>query len=545
MELRDYQLEMVDTVFDYICNKEGNPVVSAPGGVGKSLAMNAIMRRAVEEYPGTRVMSLVHDAKIIEQNYKSMKAFWPRASVGIYSSGLKRRDTQHPIIYAGIQSVAKRAHEFGKIHIVVIDEADMVSPKETTLYQKFIDALKTVNPKLKVIGFTATAYRMGVGCLTELDLWDEVVLDLTKGDRFNQFVDEGFLKPLITKKACVEADVTNIAMKGNDFDEKSMQEAMDTDELNEAVISECIRYGSDRNHWLVFASGVKHGVKLAKLFNSKGVPAIMLSGEDSMEDRERGEADFRNGKYRVLVNVGLYSRGWDMVDLDLIAIVRATQSTQWWVQALLRGTRKSKIAQNCLVLDFCGNTRRLGPVNMPLVPLPRRKGQEVKGECPVKECPQCHSYIHTRVMVCSDCGYIFPPPKTIEKKASTDEIMHRDIPVEPVVDEFKVLGVRFKPTISKKGMEYLSVGYSIGTYTFQEAKFFHSGSMRELERWWKHRGGQFPVPSTPQEAADRSGELRTPSMIRVDVTPSNKYPRVLGCEFDETPEDAEEIDIPF
>ncbi len=545
MQLRDYQHEMVDTVFDYICNKAGNPVVSAPGGVGKSLAMNAIMRRAVEEYPGTRVMSLVHDAKIIEQNYKSMKAFWPKASVGIYSSGLKRRDTQHPIIYAGIQSVAKRAHEFGKIHIVVIDEADMVSPKETTLYQKFIDALKAVNPKLKVIGFTATAYRMGVGCLTELELWDEVVLDLTKGDRFNQFVDEGFLKPLITKKACVEADVTNIAMKGNDFDEKSMQEAVDTDELNEAVISECIRYGSDRNHWLVFASGVKHGHKLAKLFNSKGVPAIMLSGEDSMEDREHGEADFRDGKYRVLVNVGLYSRGWDMVDLDLIAIVRATQSTQWWVQALLRGTRKSKIATNCLVLDFCGNTRRLGPVNMPLIPLPRRKGQEVKGECPVKECPQCHSYIHTRIMVCGDCGYIFPPPKTIEKKASTVEIMHRVAPVEPVVDEFKVLGVRYKPTVSKAGIAYLSVGYSIGTYTFNEAIFFQSGGARHLKLWWEHRGGQLPLPTSPQEAADRSGELRTPSMIRVDVTPQNKYPKVLGCEFDETPDDVEEIDIPF
>jgi DNA repair protein RadD len=541
---RAYQDDIYNAVFEYLFEKEGNQVVASPGGTGKSHVMNRIIKTLVTKWPGTRVISLVHDAKVIGQNHASMLKYWPKAPAGVYSAGLKRKEAHYPITFAGIQSVAKKAEQIGKLHIIIVDECDLVSPKEETLYQRFIADCKKLNPALRVVGFTATPYRLGMGCLTNSDLWDEISIDLTRTEKFNWFVDHGFLSPLVTKRACAEIDITNISMRGGEFDEKEMQEAADTDELNAAVVSECIKYGHDRNHWLVFASGVKHGHKLAKMFNSRGVPAVMLSGADSMEYREEMEDKFRAGEFRVLVNVGLYGRGWDFPALDLVAWARATQSVSLWVQGNVRLTRTHPDKKNGLVLDFAGNTRRLGPVNDPVVPAPRRKGQDVKGEAPVKECPQCFSYLHTRTTICPDCGYVFPPPKTIEKKAANEEIMKQAIPVEPVIDDFKVLGVRFKPTVSKKGLEYLSVGYSIGTYTFQEAKFFHSGSMKDLERWWKHRGGLFPVPSTPQEAADRSGELRTPSMIRVDMTPGNKYPKVLGCEFGESPDDAADIE-PF
>jgi DNA repair protein RadD len=207
------------------------------------------------------------------------------------------------------------------------------------------------------------------------------------------------------------------------------------------VVDECIRYGKDRKHWLVFSSGVKHGHKLAKLFNSRGVPTLMLSGEDSMAVREAGEDAFKAGTVRCLVNCGLYGRGWNMPALDMIAWVRATQSTALWVQGTVRGTRTAPGKTSCLVLDFAGNIRRLGPINDPVVPRPRRKGDEVKGEAPLKECPQCFSYLHTRTMVCPDCGYVFPPPSSIKKTASTDSILReRDKP--PQVEDIKVLGVR-------------------------------------------------------------------------------------------------------
>lgn len=530
-DLREYQTEMEEAVFEYLFTKSGNPVVAAPGGVGKSHVMNRIIKRAVTGWSGTRVLSLVHDQKIIDQNCNSMLKYWPLAPVGIYSAGLKRRDTYDTIIYAGIQSVAKRARELGKFHLVIIDECDLVSSKEETLYQKLINDLKQMNPMLRVIGFTATPYRLGTGCLTNIDMWDEICIDMTKTDRFNEFIRAGYLSPLVTKRTIAEIDITDIAMKGGDFDEKQMQEAADKDELNKAVVEECVRYGADRKHWLVFSSGVKHGHKLAKLFNARGVSAVMLTGDDTVAYREEMEDKFRSGEFRCLVNCGLYGRGWDFPALDLLAWARATQSVALWVQGCVRGTRRASGKTNCLILDFAGNIRRLGPVNDPVVPAPRRKGDAEKGEAPVKECPQCHSYLHTRTMECPDCGYVFPPPQTIQKTASSDQILASSA---PVIDDFRVLSVRYKPTISKNNNYYLKVTYGVGTAMFNEFLFFDSGNhlvQRRNKAWWLHRGGNLPIPVGTDEAAERAEkELFTPSIIRVDI--SKKYPDVLGCDFD-------------
>ncbi len=380
-------------------------------------------------------------------------------------------------------------------------------------------------------------------------MWDKVVIDLTKGERFNWFIENGYLAPLTTKKTAKEIDVTNIAMKGGEFDEKSMQEVADTDELNKAVVEECIRYGADRKHWLVFSSGVKHGHKLAKLFNSKGVPTVMLSGEDTMKHRQEQEELFRNGEVRCLVNCGLYGRGWNFQALDLIAWVRATQSTALWVQGTVRGTRTAQDKTDCLVLDFAGNIRRLGPINDPVIPAPRRKGDAVKGEAPVKECPQCFSYIHTRIMVCPDCGYVFPPPSTIKKTASDEDIM-KGAPKPPNVEEFEVMGIRYKPLVAKSGNYYLRITYFVGTAAFNENLFFDTDNAflkRKLKTWWTYRGGLLPMPSGTDEAAERAAnELRVPSLIRVDL--NSQWKEVVGCEFDEDSEPLGSIDdedIPF
>lgn len=532
---RQYQTEIEEAVINHLFNKEGNPIVASPGGTGKSFVMAKLIKRFVVEYPGTTVIVLAQDSKLLEQNCNELLRYWEYAPCGIYSAGLKQRDTHHPIIFAGIQSCAKKPAIFGKRHIILIDEADQVSPKEQTLYQKFIDGAKKLNPNLKIIGFTATPYRLGVGCLTNLDMWSEICIDLTKTEQFNAFIENGYLSPLVTKRPTKEIDVTNVSMRGGDFDEHSLAEVTDTDELNKAVVEETIRYGMDRKHWLIFATGIKHGHKLAKLFNARGVPTAMLTGEDKMEHRKEIEGKWRSGEIRAVVNVGLYGRGYDFPGIDLIVWARATQSTAYWVQGCLRGTRIAPDKDSATVLDFAGNIRRLGPVNDPIVPAPRRKGEAVKGEAPIKECPQCHSYIHTRIMVCPDCGYVFPPPSTIKKTAETADILRKTSPTGCVVEDHEVLGVRYKPTMSKNGNYYLRVTYSTFAHRFHAYKFFDSGAMltqRENKNWWIHCGGNLPVPGGVDEAADRAvNELGIPKIVRVDV--SEKYPRVVGVDFDE------------
>lgn len=538
MILRDYQIEMLGCCQHFLLEEEGNGIVAAVGGVGKSLTMNALMKWAVTEYPGTRCMLLCNDFKILNQNMNSMLKFWPKADIGCYSASLKQRDTRKPILYCGIQSVGKRPQDFEPPDIILVDEGDMVSDKDESLYQKFISHF----PDTRVIAFTATPYD-GKGCMTNNPTWNKIIVDLTRLERFNKFVDDGILSPLVTKKTCVEIDITEIAMKFNDFDEKSANEAADKEEIHRAVVSECIRYGADRKKWLVFSQGIQNGHKIAKLFNAAGIRTVMLTGADTVDYRKEQEELYDKGEVRCLVNHSLYARGWDSPSVDLIAVAKASQSTRWWVQALLRGTRRADGKKDCLVLDFAGNTRRLGPVNNPIIPKPRRKGDGEKGEAPMKVCESCFSYVAIQCRVCPDCGAEFPASTTVQKTASTDEIMARG-DGSPVIEDFKVLGIKYTDKLSKAGNQYMEVKYNTGFQSFKECIIFGSNNAfvsRKTAGWWSYRTKDYDIPESLEEALERTGELRIPSIIRVDV--AGKYPEVVGCDFDENAKLKEEKEI--
>lgn len=550
-ESREYQDRIEELVINYLFEESGNPIVAAPGGCGKSFIMAKLTKRFLTEWPGTRVVVLAQDAKLLRQNRKELERYWPNAPCGTYSAGLKQRDTLHPVLFAGIQSAYKVGDQFGKVNIVLLDEADLMSAKDDALYGKFLEALRKTNPKLRVVGFTASPYRMGTGCLTNLPLWDKIVIDLTQGDEFLWFVDNGYLSPLINKAGVKQIDVTNIGMVAGEFNEKELNEITDTEEMNTAVITECLRYGADRKHWLMFSSGVPHGYKLAKLLNSKGIPTEMLCAKDSMEHRSKVEADWHAGRVRCVVNAGLYGRGYDFKAIDFVIWARATNSVAFWLQGCVRGSRTAVGKENCLILDMASNTRRLGPINALMIPKPRRKGQ-APGEAPIRECPQCFSYVPIQVKSCPDCGFVFPPPKTIEKSASSAEIMVRKIKdTNPVIEDFHVLGIRYKPTISKTGKYYLRITYSVGTASFHEALWFDHATgptKKFLEKWWTYRGGLLPIPDGTDEAADRApNELKIPSIIRVDM--NKKYKEVVGCDFDPdakiTEDFIDDSDIPF
>lgn len=540
-EERPYQKRMEEAVIKYLFEEKGNPVVAACGGSGKSFVMARLAKRFVTEWPGTRVMLLAQDAKLLVQNSNELKRYWPQANYGIYSSGLKQRDTKQPILFCGIQSVHNRGEKFGKINIVMVDEADLLSPDENAQYNKFLNKLREVSPNLRVVGFTASPWRLGTGCITNDPLWDEIVINLTQGDEFLWFIDNGYLAPLINKAGAKQLDITNISMKGSEFEEKSLQAATDTEEMNLAVVMEALKYGADRKHWITFSAGIDHGKHLAKIFNSKGIPTAMLSGKDTMEHRQEIEAKWRSGEIRNVVNCGLYGRGFDFPAIDLIIFARATQSPALWLQSCVRGSRVAPDKTSCLILDMVGNTSRLGPINAIKEPSPRRKGDGTPGESPVKICPVCFSYRPIQEKVCRDCGEAFPPPKTLQKTASSQDILLRTkISVEPEIADFYVRDISYKAGQSKKGTRYLKVTHGVGTQKFSEFKFFDSG--QNYSSWWSHRGGKLPAPRSVDEAVDRAAkELTVPTVIRVDV--AKKYPEIVGCDCDPDAKISDEREI--
>ena len=563
MKLRPYQDSAVRSVWQYFSDgNEGNPVVAMPTGTGKSLVISGFIKGALEVYPNQRLMMLTHVKELIEQNYDKLVKMWPTAPAGIYSSGLKRRDLHNSITFGGIGSVVKRAAEFGRIDLVIIDEAHLVSPTEGTMYQKFIGDLLLVNPNLKVIGLTATPYRLGYGCLIEKgSLFTDICYDLTTMEEFNKLIAEGYICTLIPKNTKLKLDVDGVHKRGGEFIAKELQGAVDKDSITEAAVREAIEVGSDRECWLVFASGVEHAIHIAEMLNTLGISAVAVhSGnkEHKMSGAERDNAiaRFKRGEVQAIVNNNVLTTGFDHPPIDMILCLRPTSSPGLWVQMLGRGTRpvykpgydletqEGRLAaieaggkHDCLVMDFGGNTKRLGPINDPLLPPKRgKKG----GTAPVKLCEGltkdnqiCDTWIHASLKTCPHCFNEFVFETKLNQEAGTGELIKGDL---PIVEEFDVDHITFEKHTKVSAPPSLKVTYYCGLRRFKEYVCLeHSGGIRhKAANWWKQHNTPSPtaipprafVPATIDAALMTSSSLRASTSIRVWV--NKKYPEILA-----------------
>ncbi len=191
--------------------------------------------------------------------------------------------------------------------------------------------------------------------------------------------------------------------------------------------------------------------------------------------------------------------------------------------AAIAGSQK----QNCLVLDFAGNTLRLGPINDPRIP--KKKG-ESKGDIPIKLCPECSCMNHISARWCVNCGAEFVFQEKITPKASTLALIVRD---EPLVAMFPVDRVTYAQHVAKSsGIPSLKVSYYCGIRRFTEYVCLqHGGSIRyKAAQWWSQRHDSDP-PETINEALPFVEELRTPNELRIWV--NRKDPIILACLFEE------------
>ena len=540
IKLRYYQEEAVQSVFDYFKQHNGNPIVAMPTGTGKSVVIAELVRRAFTMFPGQRIMKLTHRKELIEQNYAKLVNLWPTAPAGIYSAGLGRKEIR-PVTFAGIASVAKKAKHFGKVDLVLVDECHLVSHKEDTNYGNFFAELREVNPKLNVIGFTATPYRLGQGRLTDatigkednlvMPLFTHLCYDITGMAAFNRLIEEGHLSKLIPRRTYSEIDLSNVRVIGGDYDLHELQAAADQDAVTKKACDEICYFGQDRKCWLVFATGIQHSQHVADELRARGIVAYCVDSKMDTSERDCLIAEFKTGKIRCLVNNDILTTGLDVPQIDLIAVLRPTTSPGLWVQILGRGTRPCEGKENCLVLDFAGNTKRLGPINDPVIP--RRKGKKGGGDAPIKVCEHCGTYNHTSARCCVSCGEEFPKHVKIQTRASEAELIKED---KPMVEVFSVDSVTYVVHTPRDARPpSLKVSYFCGLRMFSEwVCFQHTGfALHKAHDWWRARTSEGSlIPETVEEAKQRIDELNTPSHLRVWV--NKKHPEIKACDFSGT-----------
>ncbi|NBT50454.1 MAG: hypothetical protein EBT12_02665, partial [Marivivens sp.] len=422
-------------------------------GSGKTAIIAQLVKDAMD-FPGTRVLILTHVKELLEQGAQGLLKMYPQAQIGFYSASLGQKRLDQPITFAGIQSVWKRAFDMvPPPDLVLIDEAHMVPKNTNTRYGSFLDDLRTANPAVKVVGLTATPYRLDSGMLHEGDeaLFDGIAYDIPVG----QLMDQGYLR-------------------------------------------------------------------------AEGHSVAVVTGADGMKERAAKIEQFRRGEIRALVNCNVLTTGFDVPTVDLVAIVRATESTGLYVQIVGRGTRIADGKENCLILDYGGNVARHGFID---AVNPNRKGGSGEGDAPAKECPECEMMCHAAVRTCPACGYDWPAPQFNHgHKAYDGALLSKDAKAEWLhVDD-----VTYQKWTKPGKPDSVRVTYRCGLTIVSEWLCPDHGGYA-ASRYHARKCALGATADTTAEAMAECDAWNQPS--RIKVRPDGKFHQIMQLDYKPKEED--------
>jgi DNA repair protein RadD len=564
MQLRCYQQAAIHAVYDHLRTRDDNPCVVVPTGGGKTPIIAQLCRDAVEQWNG-RVLVLAHVKELLEQSAQTLRTIAPSLQVGVYSAGLGRRDTQQRVIVAGIQSIYKRACELDAFDLIIVDEAHLLPPDGEGMYQSFLADARIVNPNIRLIGLTATPYRLKTGMLCgPNNLLNHICFEIS----VKELIVQGYLCPLKSKSGRKKAEYGNLRPRAGEFVNSEVEALVDTDELVGAACREIATATKDRNAVLIFASSVAHAEHVkAALESIVGTECGLITGETSTATRDELINRFKGQRIaanlfgdpkpplKYLINVNVLTTGFDAPNVDCVVLLRPTASPGLYYQMTGRGFRLHPGKQDCLVLDYGDNILRHGPVDA--IQIVERKS--TGGEAPAKECPKCQTVVHAAYTNCPECGFAFPPPEDSKhgSQASSEGILTGEI----TDTEFEVLDVAYHVHKKREAPEdaprTMRVNYRLGLDDWQSewVCIEHAGFARQKAMaWWRLRSPD-PFPESAQRAVEiaQGGGLASTRKIAVRTIAGEKYDRIIAYDLGDLPEPIEldqtpiydESEVPF
>jgi len=383
--LRPYQNEAVQVTIRHFRTDKSPAVIVLPTGAGKSLVIAELARLAKG-----RVLVLAHVRELVEQNHAKYISFGLDA--GIYSAGLNRKEMDQKVIFGSIQSIARAPEDFfTNFSLVVIDECHRVSVDGETQYFQVISKLQSLNPGICILGLTATPYRLGLGWIynynipkklqrtTEERFFKKCLFDLSIGF----MIKNKFLTPPLKIDSPVACyDFSSLKLHGTHYVQSQIEEILkDQKRITPLIIKNIIEMAHDRQGVMIFTSSVNHAIEIMQSLPPY-ISALVVGDTDDKERDEIIEA-FKQRKLKFLVNVSVLTTGFDAPHVDVIAILRPTESVSLYQQIIGRGLRLSADKSDCLILDYTGQGHDLFS---PEIDDDKPTSQSVKVEV---LCPSC------------------------------------------------------------------------------------------------------------------------------------------------------------
>ncbi|WNN47408.1 DEAD/DEAH box helicase [Siccibacter colletis] len=383
--LRPYQRDAVDATLRYFRQHQTPAVIVLPTGAGKSLVIAELARVA-----RGRVLVLAHVKELVAQNHAKYQALGLEAD--IYAAGLSRKESQGKVVFGSVQSVARNPDHFqGAFSLLIVDECHRISDDDDSQYQQILTHLRKANPQLRLLGLTATPYRLGKGWIYQFHyhgmvrgdakaLFRDCIYELP----LRYMIKHGYLTPPERlDMPVVQYDFSRLTAQSNGlFSEADLnRELKNQKRITPHIISQIMEFAQTRKGVMIFAATVEHAREITGLLPTE--EAALITGDTPGPVRDELIEAFKAQRYRYLVNVSVLTTGFDAPHVDLIAILRPTESVSLYQQIVGRGLRLAPGKTDCLILDYAGNPHDL---YTPEVGSPKGKSDNV----PVQVfCPAC------------------------------------------------------------------------------------------------------------------------------------------------------------
>lgn len=535
MQLRPYQQEAISALWRYWqANPQGSPLLVMPTGAGKSLLLASIIQQILAKNPNLKFLVVTHVKELIEQNaleFQKLTGILP----GIYSAGLGVKKLSK-ITFAGIQSLYKKADNID-CDLLIVDECHLISSNDDSMYQKLIKSLKDKNPKLKVLGLTATPFRMDQGALVkEGGVFDGTAYDIN----IARLIELGYLCP-VRSLSKEQVDLSQVKTSGHDYNQIDLQGVFGRKELIQEHVKKIIEIGKDKKSWLVFCSGIDHAKEVTEELKRNNITAEYITGDTPVFERDLIIKEFKNGNIKCLCNVGVLTTGFNAPSVDMLVLLRATKSAGLYIQMVGRGTRLSPGKSFCLVVDFGGNILRHGPIDA--ITYKAKKDREKVGlqVATSKKCERCGCVVAVRTLVCPHCEWMFPD------RVQDLELVGSDAPILSKIEEYYVKDLRVKKHQKPGKPNSIMIEYFVDEFKrFYDFLCFDHGGFATKEahkKWIKISNWQkgWMLPRSTDEALTMLNQLKEPKSIK--VIKDGKYYKILDIQYKDLKIEQDYIDF--
>ena len=509
MQLRDYQQKALDRIWANMFVLQTSLCVM-PCGSGKTEIIIGLIQKCLEKMPDIRIVVLVERITLLDQTVRRIRASLPGLSVGVYGgNGSRASYDETPFLVSTVQSIHKLQTD--KINLIILDEVHHVNPK-TGRYLDFIKQQSEKNPKLKIVGFTATPYNHSGYIYGPGKMFKNIVYQRN----LVEMIEEDYLVPPRLKHTKEQFDVSALRVRMGEYVQEDVDKLLfDVDKVR-AQIADALPQLKDRKKVVWVCGNIKH----AELVREElGESAVTMHSKQEQQMRAWAQYQFEKLDKKHITNVGILTEGYDFPAIDAIVLMRPIRSPVTYVQSCGRGLRRSPGKKDCLILDYGHVVENLGPLDDPIVVQTRGNTAAAK----MKFCPTCLEFVPAATKECPICNHVFESAETSPvKNLSVKSAQTGTLLTQKQLVEMKVESCRLSKYTSNNGNQCLKITYN-GVASYSE--FF---------TWNIEFGYKRASTRLLQLDVDRISELdqqvlqpirNVPTHIVIDI--SKKYPEVI------------------